>query len=231
MNTTSSKDATQVYFKDWGRGPAVTFPHSWPLNQVSNMPDAPGLALALADDAQTSGDAALISLGQLHSAVAELLRALSETLPDESSSAAERLRRARAMLEAVEMQAPPAAAAAAPSTARRGLAPWQVRRVLAYIDANLDKSIRNKDLATVARLSEFHFNVAFRNSVGNSPHEYVIRRRMERAQGLMLSTEAPLSEIAVECGLADQAHLTRLFRRVVGETPAAWRRARANPRP
>jgi AraC-like DNA-binding protein len=45
----------------------------------------------------------------------------------------------------------------------------------------------------------------------------------------MLSTMRPLSEIAVDCGLADQAHLTRLFRKIVGESPAAWRRARANP--
>jgi len=47
----------------------------------------------------------------------------------------------------------------------------------------------------------------------------------------MLSTNKPLSEIAAECGLADQAHLTRLFRKVVGESPAVWRRARANPGP
>jgi AraC-like DNA-binding protein len=53
---------------------------------------------------------------------------------------------------------------------------------------------------------------------------------MERAQGLMLSTDKALSEIAAECGLADQSHFTRLFRRFVGESPAAWRRARANPR-
>jgi AraC-like DNA-binding protein len=79
-------------------------------------------------------------------------------------------------------------------------------------------------------LSGFHFNVAFRKSVGDSPHQYIIRRRIERAQGLMLSTDLSLSEIAAQCGLADQAHLTRLFRKVAGESPAAWRRARANPR-
>jgi AraC-like DNA-binding protein len=197
------------------------------MNLMNDLPDASGSALAVADEPQTAGDATLVSFGRLRSAVAELFRALSETLPDHRGSAAECLQRAEALLEAVERQATPAA----PSTVRQGLAPWQVRRVLAYIDANLDKSIRNKDLAAVARLSEFHFNVAFRNSVGDSPHEYIIRRRMERAQGLMLSTDAPLSEIAVECGLADQAHFTRLFRRVVGETPGAWRRARANPRP
>ena len=192
---------------------------------MNDIPSASGPALAVAHDAQFAGDAAPIPLGRLRSAVAELFKALSETLPDERSSAAECLRRAGEMLQ--EQQA----ASPALITARQGLAPWQVRRVLAYIDTNLEKSIRNKDLADVARLSEFHFNVAFRNSVGDSPHEYIIRRRIERAQGLMLSTDTPLMEIALECGLADQAHFTRLFRRLVGETPAAWRRARANPRP
>jgi AraC-like DNA-binding protein len=101
--------------------------------------------------------------------------------------------------------------------------------VLAHIEANLNTPIRNKDLAVIARLSEYHFNVAFRSSVGEAPHGFIIRRRMERAQGLMLSTEKPLSEIALECGLTDQAHFTRLFGRIVGESPAAWRRARIDP--
>jgi transcriptional regulator GlxA family with amidase domain len=104
--------------------------------------------------------------------------------------------------------------------------------VLAHIEANLDAPIRNTDLAALARLSTFHFNVSFRNSVSNSPHGFIIRRRVERAQALMLSTDHSLSDIAAECGLADQAHLTRLFRRIVGETPAAWRRThRVRARP
>lgn len=94
------------------------------------------------------------------------------------------------------------------------------------IEAHLDKSIRNEDLAALVRLNTSHFGRAFRSSFGEPPHEYVIRRRVERAQGLMLSTDAPLSSIALECGLADQSHLTRLFRRVTGESPRAWRRAR-----
>ena len=172
-------------------------------------------------------EATLASLRRLQSAFVELSTALNEALHDKRSAAAESLRRADAMLD-VRQQHAMRGPAEAP---RQGLAPWQVRRVLAYIDAKLDTSLKNKDLAAIAHLSLFHFNVAFRNSVGDSPHEYIIRRRMERAQGLMLSTEKPLSEIAVECGLADQAHLTRLFHSIVGQSPAAWRRARANPNP
>lgn len=170
-------------------------------------------------------EATLLSLHRLQSAFVELSTALNETLRDERSNAVACLQRAKAMLQGVE------GTPSHPSdeTVRQGLAPWQVRRVLAHIEANLSTSIRNKELAALARLSTFHFNVAFRNSVGHSPHEYLMRRRVERAQGLMLSTDKALSEIAAECGLADQPHFTRLFRRFVGESPAAWRRARANP--
>jgi len=177
----------------------------------------------------TTGDgmaeATLASLHQLRSAFFELSTALNETLRDDRSNAAACLQRAKAMLHTVDAPATQPAA----QSVRQGLAPWQVRRVLAHIDANLGTPIRNGDLAAIARLSTFHFNVAFRNSVGDSPHGYIIRRRVERAQGLMLATQKSLSDIAGECGLADQAHLTRLFRRIVGDSPAAWRRARANP--
>ena len=172
-----------------------------------------------------AAEATLASLHQLRSAVVELSTALIEALRDERSNAAACVQRAKAMLCGVE------GTSLQPSEngVRQGLAPWQVRRVLAHIEAHLSTPIRNNDLATIARLSTFHFNVAFRNSVGESPHRHIIRRRIERAQGLMLSTEKPLTDIAAECGLADQAHLTRLFRAIVGESPAAWRRARAHP--
>ena len=182
-----------------------------------------GAAAALAID-QDADEPAWLSLQRLRSAVVELSIALTESLRDERSSAAACLQRAQAMLHGVEGSRPQPS-----QVVRQGLAPWQLRRVLAHIEANLGTTIRNKDLAAVARLSTFHFAVAFRNSVGESPHEHIIRRRVERAQGLMLSTDRSLSEIAAECGLADQAHLTRLFRRLVGQSPAAWRRARANP--
>jgi AraC-like DNA-binding protein len=170
-------------------------------------------------------ESTLISLRDLRSAVVELSTALNEALRDDRSNAAASLQRATAMLQRVDSPTIPPAQ----TGSRQGLAPWQLRRVLAHIEENLDTPIRNKDLAAIARLSVFHFAFAFRNSVGESPHEHIMRRRVERAQGMMLTTDKALSEIAAECGLADQAHLTRLFRRLVGESPAAWRRARANP--
>jgi len=188
-----------------------------------------GMMPCASTDALTTHDAAaepaFVSLHQLRSAVVELSTALNEALRHQRDNAAASIQRAQAILQAVDATAPQPSKYNSP----RGLAPWQVRRVMLHIEANLGECIRNKDLAALARVSTFHFNVAFRNSVGHPPHEYVIQRRIERAQGLMLSTETPLSDIAIECGFADQAHFTRLFRAVSGETPAAWRRARANP--
>jgi AraC family transcriptional regulator len=105
-----------------------------------------------------------------------------------------------------------------------GLAPWQVRRIAAYIDANLNSTITVQLLAKLARLSHWYFSRAFKASFGSPPHQYVMRRRTELAQEMMLQTESSLSQIALDCGLADQAHLTKLFRRMVGITPRAWQR-------
>jgi len=84
-------------------------------------------------------------------------------------------------------------------------------------------------MARVAARSVCYFSRAFKVSFGETPHAYVMRRRVRRAQELMLNSDEPLSHIALACGFADQAHLSRLFRREVGATPSAWRRA-AEPR-
>jgi AraC-like DNA-binding protein len=107
-----------------------------------------------------------------------------------------------------------------------GLAPWQVRRVKAFIDANLADRIALKDLGAVARLSISHFSRAFKRSFGMAPYAYVLRRRIEYAQRLMLTTDSPLCQIALECGLSDQSHFSRLFQRTIGASPNEWRRFR-----
>jgi len=112
---------------------------------------------------------------------------------------------------------------------RGGLAPWQVRRVTEHIEQHLASTIRLQDLAEIARLSHSHFCRAFKESLGHPAHAYVMRRRVHRAQGLMLTTREPLSQIAALCGMADQAHFCKLFSRLVGDSPNAWRRARRQP--
>ncbi len=110
--------------------------------------------------------------------------------------------------------------------ARGGLPAWQARRVFAHVEANLCRRIPIRELARLLNLSASHFCRAFKCTFGVSPRDYVLRRRIEVAQGLMLATSEPLSSIAVRCGMCDQPHFTRSFRRLVGETPYTWRRSR-----
>jgi AraC family transcriptional regulator len=112
---------------------------------------------------------------------------------------------------------------------RGGLAAWQILRVRAYIDNNLHRTIHIRDLSTVARRSKAHFSRKFKLAVGESPHAYVVRRRLERACHLMMTSAEPLSEIALSVGFSDQAHLCRLFRQAFGQSPANWRRERGSP--
>ncbi len=111
---------------------------------------------------------------------------------------------------------------------RGGLAGWQAKRVEAHIDVNLARKVLIDDLARLVGLSSGQFCRAFKCTFGMPAHVYLMHRRIEVAQGLMLRTNAPLSEIALRCGMSDQAHFTRTFRRVVGETPCLWRRTRRN---
>jgi len=109
---------------------------------------------------------------------------------------------------------------------RTRLAPWRVSRLMAHIDENLEPGVSVVKLAHAACLSTSHFSKSFKSTFGCGPHAYVMRRRMELAQALMLSSRASLAEIAFRCGLVDQSHLSRVFRRWTGESPASWRSAR-----
>jgi AraC family transcriptional regulator len=112
----------------------------------------------------------------------------------------------------------------AKGSVRGGLAAWQMVRVRAFIESNLHRTIHIRDLSAVARRSPAHFSRKFKLAVGESPHAYVVRRRLEKACHLMITGTASLSEIALGVGFSDQAHLCRLFRQAIGQSPAAWRR-------
>jgi AraC-like DNA-binding protein len=101
---------------------------------------------------------------------------------------------------------------------------WQARRLEEYIEANIDRPLRIWDLSARVNLSNAHFSRAFKHTFGLTPHAYLMQRRLETASRLMLETAASLTEIALRCGLSDQSHLSRLFRRHMGAPPAAWRR-------
>ena len=112
-----------------------------------------------------------------------------------------------------------------------GLARWQARRTLTYIESNLDSKFGVGQLAGLASLSKAHFSRAFRHALGLPPMKYVVMRRVERAKLMMTSTRQPLSDIALACGFSDQAHFSKLFRHCVGIPPGHWRRANCGATP
>ena len=104
------------------------------------------------------------------------------------------------------------------------LAGWQVARVRAFIEENLHSNIDAKMLSAVAKRSPAHFSRSFKRAFGEPPHAYVVKRRLERACHLMITTSESLSQIAQSAGFSDQSHLCRLFRKAFGQSPSTWRR-------
>ncbi len=107
--------------------------------------------------------------------------------------------------------------------ARGGLPPRALRRIRGYIDDNIDQRISVVLLAGLANLSVCYFVRAFKQSMGITPHDYLIRQRVERTKQLLSGTDMPLSEIALAAGFADQSHFSRRFRQHVGMSPRDYR--------
>ena len=152
--------------------------------------------------------------------VASLLRAAMEVVSSGKGDANCKLEEALSVIERRPFRYD------APETPlmRGGLAPWQARRVAEHIRGNIGARLTSTGLATYVHLSASHFSRAFKVSFRETPRHYIMRHRVRLAKNIMLSTEQPLSEIALRCGLCDQAHLTRLFQRFVGHAPRSWRR-------
>ena len=101
----------------------------------------------------------------------------------------------------------------------------RLKRVLAYIDERADENLRLADLAEAAGMSIFHFAKLFKQSTGQTPHQYALRRRMEKAKQLLKEEDASVLEVSVRTGFVDQRHFTKVFRRFTGFTPTAYRAA------
>ena len=136
-----------------------------------------------------------------------------------------------ALLEAASLlrqQVHPPAAGEVPDGRGRLLA-WQTRKVRDYIDSHITGRVLIADLCALVQRSEAHFSRSFKRTFGESPHVFLVRRRVELAAHYMLTSTATLSDIALRCGFTDQPHLCKHFRQVTGQTPAAWRRAHRSP--
>lgn len=106
---------------------------------------------------------------------------------------------------------------------RGGLGDRTLRSITNYIDESLDQNIRLSDLAQLAKMSQSHFSRLFKKSTGLSPHQYLLRQRVERAKQLLKNTNQSLMEIALLCGFDSHSHLTRHFKKITGITPKNFR--------
>ncbi|OCP05670.1 MULTISPECIES: AraC family transcriptional regulator [unclassified Ensifer] len=103
------------------------------------------------------------------------------------------------------------------------LAPWQERLATEFLVAHFNISFSVGDLATQCELSRSYFNKAFKESFGRTPSRWLAEYRVARVKECLLQG-APLAEIAIQCGFADQSHMTRVFTSYAGETPARFRK-------
>ena len=103
-----------------------------------------------------------------------------------------------------------------------GLSPHKLRKALNYINDHLDSPIKLKDIAQLLDISQYYFCHMFKESIGISPYQYVIKQRVEKAKNLIRNSKLSLAEIAYECGFSSQSQMTQHFRKCEGVTPKVY---------
>jgi len=98
------------------------------------------------------------------------------------------------------------------------------RRVLDFVAENYAKSITIEDIAAEAGMSTAHFSRLFKETIGDTPYQFLMRYRVERGQDMLRQTDLPMIQIALDCGFSDQPHFSRTFSKLVGQSPSAYRR-------
>jgi AraC family transcriptional regulator len=114
-----------------------------------------------------------------------------------------------------------------PLPMRGGLAAWQQRRIVEYIDGHLADNFPLSALANLAQLSTYHFARAFKRSFGVPPHRYHTNRRIDRARDLLGDSRTSVTEVALELGFSGASAFAATFRRATGQTPTDYRRSLA----
>ncbi len=104
-----------------------------------------------------------------------------------------------------------------------GLPPWRLQRVFAFVRENLAKEVSVAELAQAVGMSQYYFSKLFKMSTGTTPHQYVMRQRVERAQQLLRESRTTLANVATQVGFETQSHFTSVFRHLVGITPKRYR--------
>src|ERR1700676_4591940 len=107
---------------------------------------------------------------------------------------------------------------------RGGLAGHQLRRIKEFLDVHISKEIGISELASLVGLSQFHFIRAFKCSVGRSPYQYVLSERISAAKEMLSKSDLSIADVALAVGFSDASQLNRVFRKLIGVTPTAFRR-------
>ena len=111
------------------------------------------------------------------------------------------------------------------------LARWRLKRAIEYVEAHLAEPVGLAAMASATGLTRMHFAAQFRAATGLRPHEYLLRRRIERAQGMLVGSDASVVDVALAVGFQTQAHFTSVFNKYVGQPPRAWRLAQDSDQP
>lgn len=119
---------------------------------------------------------------------------------------------------------------AARTAERIHMTPAKLRRVVDFIEANLENDIGLSEIAGAAELSAFHFSRVFKLTTGETPYHYLRSRRIERARKMLLHGDVPLAELSLACGFANQSHFTAAFTREIGMSPGRFRRQASGAR-
>ena len=119
------------------------------------------------------------------------------------------------------------AAAAAQRRTTSGLVRWRLKRAIDYIESRLEEPTRLADVASATGLTRMHFAAQFRAATGLRPHEYMLRRRIDRAKEMLAETGMSVLEVALSVGFQSPSHFTTVFKRFTGEAPFAWRQSQS----
>jgi AraC-like DNA-binding protein len=115
---------------------------------------------------------------------------------------------------------------AVPSEQRKvaQLPQWRLKRAIDYVETRLAGPVHLADVASATGLTRMHFAAQFRVATGLRPHEYLLRRRIERAQEMLVGTNMSVVDVALSVGFQTQSHFTTIFKRIAGQPPQTWRR-------
>lgn len=111
------------------------------------------------------------------------------------------------------------------SESKEALSPGMLRRLVQHVETNLAKRVSVEELAALANLSRSHFSRAFQSATGEAPQEFIIGRRISRARDELVETDSSIAEIAARTGFTSHAHLSAAFKKRLGVSPAAYRKA------